>query len=478
VDLGTVLRILRERWVIVAVTTALAALVGAGITLRQTPMYSARVTLFVSTWGGGSDATAAYQGSLLSQQRVKSYTQLLRGERVMRAVNDELHLNLTPAQLASRIAAEVVPETVMLAVTAIDPSPGGARDIANSVARNFSTLVLEFESLPDGKQLPVRVTLVTPAGLPHSPVSPRPVRNEALAILVGLMVGGALASARHALDTSVKAVDQLTEITGAPSLGTIPSDSNAPKTPLVINDSPYTLRAEAFRKIRTSMQFVDLDRTTKVVLVTSAMSGEGKSTTACNLAVTVAESGKKVLLVEGDLRRPRAARYLGLPGGVGLTSVLLGDVNVAVATQPWGELLSVLASGPLPPNPSELLGSPQMRQLLAHLRQQYDLVVVDGPPVLPVADAAAMANACDGTILVVRHGLTKREQVSDMTKSLRTVDTHILGTVLNMVPARRGGQYYYQEYGPATGLTAARGPRHDPRPETQSMPHRTAEASR
>lgn len=455
VDLRTVLRVLRERWLIVVVTVAIALVSGAGMTLRQTPRYSARVTLFVSAWGSGSDTLAAYQGSLLSQQRVKSYTQLLRGELVMTAVNDQLRLGLNPIQLAAKIKADVVPETVLLAVTATDTSPRRARDIANAVGEQFAKLVLQFESLPDGKQFPVRVTLVSRARVPQRPVAPNPVRNLGLSLLIGLMAGGALAAARHALDTTVKSVDHLTQATGSPSLGTVPLDQNAPKTPLVINASPYTPRAEAFRKIRTSLQFVDLDRTNKVVLITSALSGEGKSTTACNLAITVAESGKKVLLVEADLRRPRAARYLGLPGGVGLTSVLLGNVNVAVATQPWGDLLSVLASGPLPPNPSELLGSAQMRQLLAHLRQQYDLVVIDGPPVLPVADAAAMANACDGAILIVRHSKTRREQVNDMTTALRTVDTRVLGTVLNMVPAKHHGQYYYQEYSPSGGLPAA-----------------------
>ncbi len=475
-DLRTALRVLRDHWVLVVVATVAAAAAGAGYTWRQTPIYTARATLFVSAWGSGSDTSAAYQGSLLSQQRVKSYTQLLRGDRVMQAVSDQLKLGLAPKQLAAKVTAAVITDTVMLSVAATDTSPTRARDIANAVSDQFSKLVLEFESVPDGKQFPVRVSVVDRAGTPGSPVSPNPTRNMTLAVLLGLLTGGALAVARHTLDTTVKTVEQLGELTEAPSLGTVPHDQNAPKTPLVINDNPYTPRAEAFRKIRTSMQFVDLDRTNKVVLVTSAISGEGKSTTACNIAITAAESGRRVLLVEGDLRRPRAARYLGLPGGVGLTSVLLGSVNIAVATQPWGELLSVLASGPLPPNPSELLGSQQMRQLLAHLRQQYDLVVVDGPPVLPVADATAMANACDGTVVVVRHGKTRREQVAELATALRTVDAHVLGTVLNIVPSKKGGQYYYEEYRPTSATRdQARGGAHQ---EYQHQQSRAAGAGR
>lgn len=448
-DLRIVVRVTREHWLLIVAAVTVTALLGIGVTLRQTPTYAARTTLFVSSWGGNSDALAAYQGSLLSQQRVKSYAQLLRGDRVMGAAVAQLKLNMSASQLSSKITAEVIPDTVMLAVTATDTSPSRARDIANAVGDQFTALVVDFESTTEGKTYPVRVSIVDRARTPGSPISPKPTQNLILSVLFGLLLGAALAGARYTLDTSVKNVDQLTELTGAPSLGAVPTDPNASHTPLAINDSPYAPRAEAFRKIRTSMQFVDLDRSNKVILVTSAIAGEGKSTTACNIAITAAEAGNRVLLIEGDLRRPLAARYLGLPGGVGLTSVLVGNLNIAVAVQSWGELLSVLASGPLPPNPSELLGSQHMRQLLAQMRRQYDLVVIDGPPVLPVADASALANACDGTILVVRHGKTKRDQIQDVVTALRTVDAHILGTVLNVVPANKGSKYHYDTYRPA-----------------------------
>jgi tyrosine-protein kinase len=452
VDLRIALRVLREQWILIAVAVVLATATGAGLTWQQTPLYEARNSLYVSAWGTNGDTSSAYTGSLLSAQRVKSYTELLRGEQVMRAVTEQLRLKLTPTQLAAKVNATVVTDTVLLAVTATDTSPQVARDIANAVADQFIRLVPEFESFPDGKQVPVRVTVVNRANLPTTPASPQPVRNMTLAVFLGLAVGAALATARHTLDTTVKDVDQLLEISGAPLLGAVPFDAQTPKTPLILNDSPYAPRAEAFRKIRTNLQFVDLDRIRKVVLITSAVSNEGKSVTACNLAITAAEAGKRVLLVDADLRRPRAARYLGLPSGVGLTSVLVGAATVDVAIQPWGDLFSVLASGPIPPNPSELLGSSQMRRLLSQLRKQYDLVVIDGPPVLPVADAAAMASACDGAVLVVRHGKTRRDQVQDMVTTLKTVEANVLGTVFNVVPGRNAKGYYYYGYGPTALL--------------------------
>ncbi len=447
-DLRTGLRLLRERWTSIVVITLLATLTGVLVTWRQTPEYSARATLFVSAWNSGGTAASAYQDGLLSQQRVKSYTELLRGEKVMRAVIDELKLDASPAQLSAKVGTAVIADTALLALTVTDASPARAQAIANATARQFTRLVPTFETGPDGKQPVVRVTVVSPASRPTDQISPRPLRNVGGALALGLLIGVGLALARHHLDTRVKTAEEVSELAGAPTLGTVIADPNVPKSPLIIHDGPYAPRAEAFRKIRTGLQFVDVDRAHKVVLVTSSVAGEGKTTTACNLAITLAQSGKRVLLIDADLRRPRAARYLGLPTGVGLTSVLVGTASLEDAVQPWGDdLMWVLASGPIPPNPSEMLGSRHMRELLAQLRDEYDLVLIDAPPVLPVTDAATTAAACDGVIVVVRHGSTRREQVTGTVTALRTVDANLLGTVLNLAPARGGEQSYYQEYG-------------------------------
>ncbi len=452
-DLLTGLRVLRERWISIAIIAVLTTLLGALITWQQTPRYEAQVTLYVSSWSTTSDASAAYTGSLASAARAKSYTELIRSDRVVKAVKDQLKLDLAPDVLASMITATVIPDTVLITVSVVDTSPPRALAIANALGDEFVKLVPDLEASPDGKTQAVRVSVVGPAKLPVSPVSPQPARNLGLAVLLGMLGGCAFAAARHTLDTSVKSTDQLVELAQAPTLGAVPVDSNSAKNPLIINDGPYSSRAEAFRKIRTNLQFVDVDRAHKVLLVTSAVAGEGKTSTACNLAITIAESGKRVLLIDADLRRPRAAKYLGLPNGVGLTSVLVGAASLVEAIQPWGDLMAVLSSGPIPPNPSELLGSRHMQALLRDLREQYDLVIIDGPPVLPVADAAATAGACDGVVLVVRHGRTRREQVQGTVTTLRTVDVPILGAVLNMVPHSAAGYYYYynSEYGPQPG---------------------------
>lgn len=444
-ELRSGLRLLGERWKLILITMLLATAASGFLTWRAVPQYASQVTLFVSSGVDPDDAASAYQGSLLSQQKVKSYTALLRGQRVLTGVIDRLDLNLTPAQLAGQVTTAALPDTALLTATVVDPSPAVAQRIADAVAAEFVGLVPTLESAPKGQQPAIRVSVVSSAELPTVPVSPRPARNLALAAFLGLILGLGLAVARRSLDTTVKTPDQVEEITDRPVLGTVAFDPDAGKHPLILH-AIHGPRAESLRKIRTNLQFVDVDQAHKVVLVTSPVPNEGKSVTACNLVVAIAlsQAGKRVLLIDADLRRPSAAGYLGLPGGVGLTSVLVGSATLEESVQQWGDgLFSVLPSGPVPPNPSELLGSQHMRKLLSRLREEYDAVIIDAPPVLPVADAQVTAAACDGIVLVVRHGKTRRDQLRATVAALRNVDVQILGTVLNLTPASRRTAYEY-----------------------------------
>ena len=257
----------------------------------------------------------------------------------------------------------------------------------------------------------------------------------ALGFLASLTFGSCAALVRNTLDVSVKSPAQLKDAAGAPNLGVIAFDAQVPKRPLIVREDPHSPRSEAFRQLRTNLQFVDVDNPRKIMLVTSAMPGEGKSTTTANLAVALASTGGRILLIEADLRRPRVAALLGLEQSVGLTNVLSGRGTADQVIQPWAEgALDVMASGPLPPNPSELLGSRQMRDLLGEMRDRYDLVLIDTPPLLPVADTAAISTATDGAILVCRFKRTTRHQVEAAAAAIDAVSSTLLGTVLNMAP--------------------------------------------
>ncbi len=446
-ELRTVVQLLRDRWKSILVVTLLAALAATVLVARETPMYSAQATLYVSSRADPGNPLSAYQGSLLSQQQVSSFAELVRTSRVLDEVAASLHPPVTTAALAARISTTVVPDTALLVVTVLDDTAVGAQRLADAVANRFVVVLPTLGSGTTGTagaSAAITVSVVSAATVPTSPVSPRPLRSVGLGTLLGLLSGIALAAARHTLDLTVKSVEQAHEITKAPALGTVPVDPTAAQSPLVLREGVRPERAEALRKVSASLQFIDVERRHAVLLVTSPSPQEGKSSTACNLALTLARTGRRVILIDGDLRRPKVANYLGLPGGVGLTSVLVGRASLAEATQIWADnLFSVLTSGPIPPNPSEMLGSQRMRDLLARLRTEYDDIVVDAAPVLPVADAAVLAPACDGVILIARHGRTRRDLLAQAAATIRATGTPILGVVLNRAPVRRRADQYY-----------------------------------
>jgi non-specific protein-tyrosine kinase len=275
-------------------------------------------------------------------------------------------------------------------------------------------------------------------------VSPRKKLNLALGLLVGLAIGVGGAVLRETLDTSVKTSDDIQQHSGVSTIGVIGFDPDASKHPLIVHTDQHSVRAEAFRQLRTNLQFVDIDHAPRSIVVTSSLPGEGKTTTATNLAITLSQTGLRVLVVEADLRRPRVADYLGVINAVGLTSVLAGQATLDDVIQRWGDgRMHVLPSGPTPPNPSELLGSQGMVKLLRQLEDRYDLVLLDAPPLLPVTDAAVLATSASGVLMVVRHGKTTREQLSRAAEALSTVGAHVYGAVLNMAPTKGPDAYSY-----------------------------------
>ncbi|MEV6875325.1 polysaccharide biosynthesis tyrosine autokinase [Amycolatopsis sp. NPDC051128] len=443
------LEIARKRWRVVLLGLLCGLFVAIVVTWLTPREYSAQVTIYVSAQSGDNGAADAYQGSLLSEQKVKSYTRLLAGTLVAQRVVDRLRLDIPAAEVASKVQASAQPETVLLTVTVTDGSPVQARNIADAAGEVFTGLVTELEQPAENLPATVTARVVEQATVPTDPVTPRTVTNLSLGLLLGLVAGAAFALLWDALDTTIKSTDQLAQLTGAPNLGTITRDPDMPGHPLTAHESPHAPRAEAFRKIRTSLQFIDVDRPNKTIVVTSALAEEGKTTVLCNLAIVLSQADRRVVLVETDLRRPRAVDYLGLEGGVGVTSVLAGQVSLDQALQPWGgSLFAVLASGPTPPNPSELLGSRQMLNLMAELRERYDTVLLDTPPLLPVTDAAVLGAAADGVLLVVRYGKTTTHQVKTAMAALETASVRLLGTAFTMVPEGAVNRYepYYSRY--------------------------------
>lgn len=337
---------------------------------------------------------------------------------------------------------------MILEITATDEDARRAQRTAQAYALAMSDMIGELETRRGDQEPLVKATVVDSAGLPTTPISPRPLRNLALGIVLGCLIGAALAVARQLLDTSITGIDDVAELTEVPILGNIFDSTAARGIPRRVlgEANPW---GESFRVLRTNMQYVGVDSDRKVIVVTSPLQGEGKSTTAISLAVTFAQTNVRTVLVECDLRRPSLAGRLGLDDSVGTTSVLIGRVALADALQQYASTdLMTLTSGPIPPNPSELLQSHSMENLLAELRSDFDVVVLDTPPLLPVTDASILAAQADGALVVVRHGHTTREQLRLSIDRLETVGSKPLGIVLNMTPAKSGvSQGYGYGYG-------------------------------
>ncbi|MCQ4079698.1 polysaccharide biosynthesis tyrosine autokinase [Streptomyces sp. RB6PN25] len=447
-DLRDYLRVLSRGWRLIAALTLLGAGLGVLATYSATPEYRASTTLFVSIQAG-TDTSQLNQGNDFTQARVQSYAEMAASPLVTRPVVKALKLDMTPEQLARRITATAKLDTVLLRITVTDTAPRRASLISNAVAERFAEMVSGLERPTGAKVSPVKLSVTEPASAPAAPISPRPFLNLALGLLSGLALGVGCTVLRESLDTSVRTSQNLAAFLaaadGPPVLGGIVHDSRNSRQLVAARDDMHGLRAEGFRQLRTNLRFVEVDRPLKVIAVTSAIPGEGKTSVAVNLAATMAESGAKVCLVETDLRRPTASRALGLVPDAGLTTCLIGQAHVQQVLQSAGTFM-VLTSGPVPPNPTELLGSEQFRTMLSTLSEEFDHIVIDTSPVLPVADTAAMAQVVDGYVLVVRAARTGRTQVVAALDALRRSGTPVLGTVLNMASVKGERKVYGYAY--------------------------------
>lgn len=453
-DFRDYVRTIQRRWLMITALFLVGIAIAAGVVVLMTPSYQASARLFVSTQAVGT-AAEAFQGSSYTQQRIQSYVEVASDPIVLEPVIEELGLDVTAAELGKRVTAVVVPETVLIEITVTDASPQAAADIANAASRTLRDVVVnELEERVGDDPALVSLSIVRRAIVPDSPSSPNIPLYFGLGAVGGLILGLALAFLRQAIDTRIHGEREVRTVTTAPLLGGIAFDKSAERSPLIVHTDPTSARAEAFRSLRTNLQYVDFESEHRSFVVTSAVQSEGKTTTAANTAIALADMGRSTLLIDADLRRPRVADYMGIEGGVGLSNVLVGEVSLSDAMQEWGTSghLWVLPSGRTPPNPSELLGSETMEKLLNEVRGDFKYVVIDVPPLLPVTDGAVLSKLTGGAVLVVRAGSTGTQQLRQAIESLDNIEASLLGLVLNMLPGRGpdsygvyGGYYYRAE---------------------------------
>jgi succinoglycan biosynthesis transport protein ExoP len=314
------------------------------------------------------------------------------------------------------------------------------------------------------------ITVVDPATPPALPSSPRVLLNTLIAAIVGLLIALGIAFALEYLDDTVKSSKDVEEATGLPTLGTIVKMKTEKGRKEIYHLAtlvyPRGPAAEAYRTLRTNLAFASVDEPVRTLLVTSSIPGEGKTTTSGNLAVAFAQADRRVILLDADLRKPGIDKLFDLPNAKGLTTLLADDeATVESVTQTMDQVnLRIVTTGPLPPNPAELLGSQRMRGILERLAADADLVIVDSPPLQAVTDAAILASITDGTLLVIDSGRTRRAATQHGREALAKADARVLGAALNRMSSRSGNEYVYYDYygakdkeGAAVADTAAAG---------------------
>lgn len=452
-DLRQYLRVFRSHWLGIVLITVAGIAVAFGWTLLQTKVYTADSTAIVQAQRGSDDMSTALSGNALATSRVSTYVVLGTSRSVADRVIEELGLDTSAQALVSRVSVSNPVNTVSIRVTANASTPEAARDIAEAWVRSLAAEVNNIESGDAAVQGVVFLAPVDSAKLPTAPSSP----NVRLALIIGAFLGLALAAAyallRFTLDRRIRSVESVERETGLSVVGTIPEEKTFTADNRLLpfdggnsaNSSNAHLFAlsESMRELRTNIQFMDVDNPPRIIVMSSPLPGDGKSTTASNLAITLAASGQRVVLIDGDLRRPMIGTIFDLVEGAGLTDVLAGRAEIVDVAQPIGNgNLLVITAGKIPPNPSELLGSARMRELLRSIAREA-FVIVDAPPLIPVTDAAILSHSADGAIVVTTVGRTTFEVLGKALGNIERAGARALGVVLNRVPRRGAGAAYY-----------------------------------
>jgi capsular exopolysaccharide synthesis family protein len=451
---------LRRHWLAIV----LMVLVGIGVSFLwvklQTPVYEAGASGFVRSQSASSESLTGGMDPA-AQSKVASYLDIAGWRDVAEYVIDDLKLDTTPEELVTRVNVSNPEGTVILKILAQGPQPIAARQLAESWIRGMAATIDKFEGDGTPGSAPVNIVPGDSASLPSSPLFPDLRTSLVVGAVIGLGFGIGFALMRTASDRRVRTAKDIEDKTEVAVVGTIPlSKQSDPEARLFDPETgrggPGFAVAEAMRSLRTNLQFMDVDNPPKKIVVTSPLPGDGKSTIACNLALTLAASGSYVTLVDGDLRRSKVADTMGVTSGAGLSDVLAGRATLVDVLQrsPQSPNLYVLAAGGAPPNPSEVLGSARMRAVLDELAE-YSTVIIDAPPLIPVTDGAVLTHQADGALLVVSLGKTTYDLIEKALDLLQKARGRALGIVLNKAPLKGvdASPYSYEyrrHYGAAT----------------------------
>lgn len=415
----------RRKWIIIA-TVLLTTIITAIGSYRLTPIYSATATMWVPASNGSNPVGSG--DILLNDRLINTYSELTTSSPVLAELQQLLHVS--PAEVRGATSVKSVAQTELMQITVQHADPKLAADIAT----NLANIVIEQTQKTDvGRNL--RVTLFAPAGVPEDPtwlgILSTPLWrqiNIVLGFIISLVAGVGLAFLFEYLDTTLYTTEAIETATQLTTLARIPAVGKR-QVAVPDNDSPS---GEAFRYLRTNIGLDHHDASLRTLLVTSAKSKEGKSTIVANLAVAIAQSGRKVIVVDANLRRPVLHTLFNLSNEAGLSNLLKQEVQLDKALQKSNIAgVQVITSGPTPARPAELLDSPQLAAVIEQLKEKADIVLLDTPAALSATDAAVLAGSVDGVVLVVERSKAHQENVKSAREQLISVGTNLVGVAIN-----------------------------------------------
>jgi capsular exopolysaccharide synthesis family protein len=434
----------RKFWLLILGLAVVGAGIGYAVSAATPPQFRSTASLYFALNEGTSGADLN-QGSTYTQNQMLSFARLASSSRVLEPVAEELGIEGGARELSQALEVSIPQDTVILEVTVAAGDAQRAAQLANRVSEQLVEVVQEVVSRGEAGVARISASLIDIAVPPAAQSSPVKARDAALAGLLGLLLGLLVALVLTVADTRVRNEEAVARVTDLPVLGSVTSTKRGVDAGLIAARDPHGPVAEDVRRVLSALAFAALQGASRRLLITSCSPGEGKSTFSTNLALTYADTGARTLVLDADLRRPRVHELFGVDGSVGLTTALVGEIEMEDAVVTWGERgPDVLVTGKLPPSPAAVITSPPFRIALDEAATAYDTVIIDSPPVLTVADPNLLAPLVDGVVLVVDASRTRRAQLAKAIQSLEASGGRILGIVLNRAKTRRGSDVYYR----------------------------------
>ena len=413
----------------------------------KTPMYSTSTTIVLvknddeKSYSVADSNTITQNDIILNQKLVATYRKIIKSRLVLQQVISNLSLDYSYDKLYSEIDVQAEEDTEILRITVTDANPEIAVEIANKLVEIFDKEVKQIYKINN-------VSVIDRAVVRNSPSNNTLLRDVVLALFVAVVGSTVIVFVVFYFDDTLKFNDNIEKDIDMPVVGKVFKDDT--KIELVVDKKPKAVTSESIRTLRTNLQFASVDKELKTLLITSTVPGEGKSFISSNLGISFAQAGKKVLIIDCDLRKGRQHKIFKVTNKKGLSTLLIGNIKdfAEYISETNVENLSVIPRGIFPPNPSELLSSKRMELLLETLKKYFDIIILDGAPSSGLSDSLILSSIVDETLIVSAVNYTPITELKNVKKSLENVGAHIAGCVVNNISTKRGsyGGYYYYQY--------------------------------